>query len=663
MPIPTPRRSIIQRKQSLEQSVSASPPFTPLAEHTRDDVFEGNRSLPFLDGLYDKPAAGPPIVSYPPPSFPPPPLVTHTIPGRSQDIDDQNFQSSRMLEELVIKESLEAIQSLDTVPKAPGSLPTVMPHVYVNCSSPDQTESTETPPPIPPRKTSISQPYSRSPSIMTESDNYKILPGTGSQNLFGREETSSISSSSSGLAHVSSPQVLALEPTYTASSPSISSHSMSSDTLSLDADKSLNGDEVPLFPKTAATKTGYLFKSGPDRKTLSRRWFTLDSTALSYYKEEPVVTAGVPKPRSGPSGVVYIKDMLLITICVSPPLSIQNSSRFQKKFSVRNAANNNNPLFYFEVGVDAIKEKEKGRLFLLAAENEDDGRKWMNCIGSSLCPKIALGIFHTRKVSCMGRVKVRLNLSGVWISAWISVSDRQMDIVLDHSSSQIQKYFELPESVLSTPREEEYLIIDLRKVQSVAFAPATQIKPCASCTESDGEPICIQRQNDGALYIQADFTTHTDIWLKMIAKEWTVPANGQLKDQYLTTENVPLAIERCLNFLATYGGVATKGIYRLSGQMSIVRNIFESLKSGNKIWSLHMRPEDGITVHDVVSALKMYLRSFTECILTEDILTLMMSNNDIEDREERLKNIKKILLDLPPVNYFSLKRIIGHLSG
>lgn len=74
--------------------------------------------------------------------------------------------------------------------------------------------------------------------------------------------------------------------------------------------------------------------------------------------------------------------------------------------------------------------------------------------------------------------------------------------------------------------------------------------------------------------------------------------------------------------------------------------------------------KDGITVHDVVSALKFYLKSFDECIFTEKLLARFIStNNAHRERNVRLKIIKELLAEMPEVNYRTLKRLIGHFSS
>ena len=315
-------------------------------------------------------------------------------------------------------------------------------------------------------------------------------------------------------------------------------------------------------------------------------------------------------------------------------------------------------MWYFELGVNSSTKSKSGRQYLLAADNEEDGRSWLKVLSLSTAPKIARPLMNFEPVQAAAFVRVQMGITGFWTNGWMSLSDRQIHMVIDSAPGQVHKRFDIPNSVISAKGDEEIFAVDLRKVKSVTCSPGT---PSRSSNERSAKPIVIQRPNETALNIQTEVVSHSDLLYQLILRDWMVPAAGALKDQYITSENVPLAIDKCLNFVSTYGGLTTRGIYRLSGHMSVVRSLYDSLKSSKKIWDLHMRPEDGVTVHDVVSAMKMYLRSFNECILTESILAQLISNCGVGDPEARKQNVKDALLDLPQVNYCTLKKLVKHL--
>ena len=85
------------------------------------------------------------------------------------------------------------------------------------------------------------------------------------------------------------------------------------------------------------------------------------------------------------------------------------------------------------------------------------------------------------------------------------------------------------------------------------------------------------------------------------------------------------------------------------------------VRSGSHVWPRHLVPEDSVHVHDVVSALKLFLRSQSECVMTDTLLPSILRNNAIEDRERRLHGLKSLFAQLPLVHYCTLKRLAAQL--
>lgn len=96
-------------------------------------------------------------------------------------------------------------------------------------------------------------------------------------------------------------------------------------------------------------------------------------------------------------------------------------------------------------------------------------------------------------------------------------------------------------------------IVDLRKVMSVGKVSAEQTYLTYGGAQERGLSFQV-RLPSRVLYLQADHPKHTDSWLASIASAWRVPADSTLSDQYLTQDEVPVAVERCINFISTHGG-------------------------------------------------------------------------------------------------------------
>lgn len=64
--------------------------------------------------------------------------------------------------------------------------------------------------------------------------------------------------------------------------------------------------------------------------------------------------------------------------------------------------------------------------------------------------------------------------------------------------------------------------------------------------------------------------------------------SGQyLNDQALTTDNVPVIVDRCITHISKFG-LKEKGIYRQAGQQSRVQALLDEFKKGNYCFECHL---------------------------------------------------------------------------
>lgn len=111
-----------------------------------------------------------------------------------------------------------------------------------------------------------------------------------------------------------------------------------------------------------------------------------------------------------------------------------------------------------------------------------------------------------------------------------------------------------------------------------------------------------------------------------LLKQWTVPQNSTLEDQFLTSDNVPVAIDKCINFVATYGADTPNVYLQTNSQSSVAESIAEAFHSNP--WALQLNIEKH-SVHDITTALTLFLKSMSECILTEKLYHNWIKANGI----------------------------------
>ncbi|XP_070707655.1 rho GTPase-activating protein 23-like isoform X2 [Pempheris klunzingeri] len=121
---------------------------------------------------------------------------------------------------------------------------------------------------------------------------------------------------------------------------------------------------------------------------------------------------------------------------------------------------------------------------------------------------------------------------------------------------------------------------------------------------------------------------------------------------------VPLIVEMCCHVVESTGLEYT-GIYRVPGNNAMVSNLQEHLNKGMDINTAEERWQD---LNVISSLLKSFFRKLPEPLFTDDKYNDFIDANRIEDAEDRLKTMKKLIQDLPDHYYHTLKFLVGHLK-
>lgn len=212
-------------------------------------------------------------------------------------------------------------------------------------------------------------------------------------------------------------------------------------------------------------------------------------------------------------------------------------------------------------------------------------------------------------------------------------------------------------------------------------------------------------QNGGyVIYIRCEFEHHINRWYQSVMRFWKTPNTPEtltIEEQYLTKDNVPVAIDKCLKFLDTFTQTGAVNLFTNDGSNSrhnsansISHYVLpaakgstrsQSLKSrhsksiqpkeeedsGAKLlnelcynaWNVHLLPQKH-TANQISLLMLQYLRLMNECIFTEWLLPYwlqVIEDSDV-DAEQRGHLLKKLLQLLPAVNYATLRRVVIFLS-
>ncbi|XP_067664106.1 arf-GAP with Rho-GAP domain, ANK repeat and PH domain-containing protein 1-like [Haliotis asinina] len=338
---------------------------------------------------------------------------------------------------------------------------------------------------------------------------------------------------------------------------------------------------------------GYLNKTGPSHKSFDKRWCVLEHGSLTYYLTEKSTTAKDSIDRQ----------------CIH---GIQETSVEKQQYA-------------FEISTS----KASNRLYLFAADNAGERNMWMQSLSKLICPVSIMEHVGMMEFSLGGNYYVKDNFSEDWRKSWLMVSWRLL-----YYMDQNQK--------LET--------VDLRKASSIKYQEMD--RGCRKCTET-GQHFVINAPNR-ALYIQADLVRDTEKVFAACEKAMKV-SGRTLQDQQLTSDDVPVIVNRCIDAI-TVSGLKSTGIYRESATNSRVQLLLEELRKDARGVKM-----DDFTCNEVANALKRFFRGLDDSLFTRNSYSKWIEIPGFGDQAHKLNRYHYLLDKLPMINYNTLKKLVMHL--
>ncbi|NXO76254.1 ARAP1 protein, partial [Sitta europaea] len=333
------------------------------------------------------------------------------------------------------------------------------------------------------------------------------------------------------------------------------------------------------------------------RVEFSRRWCTLQDGVLSYYENDR---------NTVPNGEIRVEEIVCL---VNNPLHAHGIERT------------------FEVYTEA------DRLYLFGLENPDSAREWLKSIAKSFvhpCAEELLALDFER----LGRLHYKGGLT------------------LEHAQ---EGWFALVGSMLHVCSEDgcRQEPLQLRKLQELCEGGGKRVgKNVAPPTKYPS--LCAGR----TLYIQGERKLDFLGWVHAIQKA-AGSSGDTLSEQQLTESDVPLLVDRCIDYITQCGmGLTSEGIYRKSGQNSKTTSLLEVLQRDARCVRLK---EGEHQVDDVANTLKRFFRDLGDGLFTQRWAPDWLWATVLEDEEARVGKYRQLLAALPPVNRATLKALINHL--
>lgn len=136
--------------------------------------------------------------------------------------------------------------------------------------------------------------------------------------------------------------------------------------------------------------------------------------------------------------------------------------------------------------------------------------------------------------------------------------------------------------------------------------------------------------------------------------------------QFAGIDNVPLIVKKCIEVIESYG-LELEGIYRKSGNVTIVQNLKDSidlkftnyLLIGNNIDPNNIIDTD---IYCIASLLKLYFSSLPGPLLTYEYYQSFIETVKSLDEGFIAKKLHHLVYNLPDGAYFTLRALIFHLN-
>ncbi|KAG0327640.1 hypothetical protein BGZ99_007221 [Dissophora globulifera] len=122
---------------------------------------------------------------------------------------------------------------------------------------------------------------------------------------------------------------------------------------------------------------------------------------------------------------------------------------------------------------------------------------------------------------------------------------------------------------------------------------------------------------------------------------------------------IPMVVELCIKTIEERG-LATAGIYRVSGHMASIQNLKRAFNDGSA--DVEHLIEEEPDINTIAALLKLYFRELREPVIMFSFYPSFIAAADISDYNEKLYTIKSLVHSLPEQNFKTLQYLMEHLG-
>lgn len=242
---------------------------------------------------------------------------------------------------------------------------------------------------------------------------------------------------------------------------------------------------------------------------------------------------------------------------------------------------------------------------------------------------------YTTELTRVGWAYLKEGVTGTWFAAWVLLYQRTLIYTKSLDSFMAITFGEL----------------DLRKARCIVLRE--QEGPISS---AGLVPVVVVDAGTGALHVAAPGTHEGSAWRHALYQA-AITCGPALEQQQLTQDNVPVILDKCINFIYAHG-IMSKGIYRQNGSNSAVVKLLKAFR--RDAWATQIT-RNAYTEHDVATVLRRFLRDLPNPLFPSNIHDRLCFTSETINENERVSAYSKLLSTLTPIPAATLRRILAHL--
>uniref|UniRef100_A0A182MHV8 Rho-GAP domain-containing protein n=1 Tax=Anopheles culicifacies TaxID=139723 RepID=A0A182MHV8_9DIPT len=276
--------------------------------------------------------------------------------------------------------------------------------------------------------------------------------------------------------------------------------------------------------------------------------------------------------------------------------------------------------------------------YMFGTHKRSDRNRWMAKVLQSVTDVFSGEGDLLQEFLRAGWCYVKKSVSAPWAGAWMLLAKRKL--------------------YLYSFTDNRLEALDLRKARCIGVVD-NEPDTIGNLYVEQGPSLFIDCPPYTTLYFVMGSPRETQIWHKVIRQ--VAHKNGPtLGSQQLTRGDVPVLIDKCINFIYAHGSMS-EGIYRKSGSQTAVVRILQLFNEN--AFNVQLTRNE-YNEYDVAGALKKFIRelpcSFFGSYAASFVAIGTLSGAD--SQQVKIDSYRQLLDRLPRIEYCTLKKLLGHLA-